>query len=431
MPIASGSRTRVQITALDMEKVNKALLELSELITSSQTPSDLNRGPQFGLDIPTRVGNQNITNLAGRGSIVLYGPEGRDLAFAKGCTKANDDDWIATDTAAVIWSLQESDNPFISGGGETALFIDSGLTPGQAFIPTLVYTVGGNSSLSWYSNLRLPNSKYFQISAADLTVGNDSIFQIYHTTGSGTYMSMASESGPSDKEYLNFYKGENGVGQIITAASGTGTVRDLEIGTQGAADLHLRSNSTNRWTVDSSGHLVPVAANSYDIGSTSARVRNIYAGDGGSIAPINELPGCGLYRAAAMVCGHGAWTDILWTHERWDTDGFHSTTTNTERITIPSGLAGKYLVNCRVMMISPVGGRYILRVQKGTVDWGWDEHQVAASTNQTLQWNGVFPENMTVGNYFKCSVYQDSGAARNTNVGVQLLFSATRIGDWG
>lgn len=31
--------------------------------------------------------------------------------------------------------------------------------------------------------------------------------------------------------------------------------------------------------------------------------------------------------------------------ESWDTDNFHSTSTNNSRITIPSGKAGKYLVN--------------------------------------------------------------------------------------
>lgn len=30
--------------------------------------------------------------------------------------------------------------------------------------------------------------------------------------------------------------------------------------------------------------------------------------------------------------------------EQWDTDGFHSTSTNTGRMTIPSGKAGKYLI---------------------------------------------------------------------------------------
>lgn len=36
---------------------------------------------------------------------------------------------------------------------------------------------------------------------------------------------------------------------------------------------------------------------------------------------------------------------MTFTNEAWDTDGFHSTTTNTGRITIPTGLGGYYLIN--------------------------------------------------------------------------------------
>lgn len=39
------------------------------------------------------------------------------------------------------------------------------------------------------------------------------------------------------------------------------------------------SRATHRWTLNSSGHLVPTGDNTYDIGSTSNRVRNIYTGD--------------------------------------------------------------------------------------------------------------------------------------------------------
>jgi hypothetical protein len=40
-------------------------------------------------------------------------------------------------------------------------------------------------------------------------------------------------------------------------------------------------------------------------------------------------------------------TALTFNTEELDTDGYHSTTTNTERITIPAGKAGKYFVTCR------------------------------------------------------------------------------------
>ena len=38
-------------------------------------------------------------------------------------------------------------------------------------------------------------------------------------------------------------------------------------------------STTNRWTVESDGHMLPAANNTYDIGSSSYRVRNIYTAD--------------------------------------------------------------------------------------------------------------------------------------------------------
>lgn len=40
--------------------------------------------------------------------------------------------------------------------------------------------------------------------------------------------------------------------------------------------------------------------------------------------------------------------------EQWDTDGFHSTVTNTGRVTIPAGKAGKYLISGAVMWNSAI-----------------------------------------------------------------------------
>lgn len=43
--------------------------------------------------------------------------------------------------------------------------------------------------------------------------------------------------------------------------------------------IHLGTNDTERWYVYNTGHFVPAADNTYDIGTSSVRVRNIYTGD--------------------------------------------------------------------------------------------------------------------------------------------------------
>lgn len=56
--------------------------------------------------------------------------------------------------------------------------------------------------------------------------------------------------------------------------------------------------------------------------------------------------GCSLYDTNnTQSISNGSNTALTWDSEHFDTDGFHSTSSNTSRITIPSGKGGKYLFN--------------------------------------------------------------------------------------
>ena len=46
-----------------------------------------------------------------------------------------------------------------------------------------------------------------------------------------------------------------------------------------------------------------------------------------------------------QTISHNSSATVLFNAETYDTDGFHSTTTNTSRMTIPSGKAGYYLIH--------------------------------------------------------------------------------------
>jgi hypothetical protein len=77
----------------------------------------------------------------------------------------------------------------------------------------------------------------------------------------------------------------------------------------------------------------------------------VLAVNSGATAPewktISTSPtfvGTALYKSATQTCTNGANTVLTWQNEYLDTDSFHSTSTNTSRITIPSGKAGKYQV---------------------------------------------------------------------------------------
>jgi hypothetical protein len=61
-------------------------------------------------------------------------------------------------------------------------------------------------------------------------------------------------------------------------------------------------------------------------------------------APAASFVGCSLYASANISIANDASPILTWDTERFDTDAFHSTSSNTSRITIPSGKGGKYLV---------------------------------------------------------------------------------------
>jgi len=54
--------------------------------------------------------------------------------------------------------------------------------------------------------------------------------------------------------------------------------------------------------------------------------------------------GCSLTKVANQTTSAATYTVIAFTSEEFDTNGFHDNSTNTGRITIPSGYAGKYLI---------------------------------------------------------------------------------------
>jgi hypothetical protein len=53
----------------------------------------------------------------------------------------------------------------------------------------------------------------------------------------------------------------------------------MGIGTDLSVPLYFRTGGTNRLYVDSTGHVLPAATNTYDLGSSSARWRNIFTQD--------------------------------------------------------------------------------------------------------------------------------------------------------
>jgi hypothetical protein len=104
-------------------------------------------------------------------------------------------------------------------------------------------------------------------------------------------------------------------------------------------------------------------------------------------------------------------TAISWTSELYDTDSYHSTVTNTSRITIPSGKAGKYLFTYAATWegTNTAFSNRVLPFKNGTqVKQAQFKYQV--DNEVTVPFSIVL--DLAVADYVEFFVWQNYGSAR-------------------
>jgi hypothetical protein len=134
----------------------------------------------------------------------------------------------------------------------------------------------------------------------------------------------------------------------------------------------------------------------------------------GAASSTPTFVGCQLYLAADQTISNSTQTNIAWTAEHEDSDGFHSNVTNNSRITIPSGKGGKYLINVLVKWpMNTVGRRNLLLQKNGstvtTGDWVWNPSTVEGFVMCTVS----FISSAVATDYFEIRVNQNSGGNLN------------------
>jgi hypothetical protein len=140
-----------------------------------------------------------------------------------------------------------------------------------------------------------------------------------------------------------------------------------------------------------------------------------------------SFAGCGL-TASAQSISNNTTTIVNFGTELFDTDSFHSTVTNTGRITVPSGKAGKYLLSFILQWQTPsaTGRRY------GGITYYNSANAAQFSRFAEITPNGTsYPTLMgsaiidaVVGDYFVIEVNQASGSAMD----IQGNFDASYLG---
>jgi len=125
--------------------------------------------------------------------------------------------------------------------------------------------------------------------------------------------------------------------------------------------------------------------------------------------PSTTFVGARAYNSTGQTVGNGSYDIVTFDTEEYDTNGFHSTTTNTGRMTIPSGYAGKYLITAQMFWVTQnsTGLRQILPEKNGNNLGGLCMGTVQ-SGEPGMVWSGIL--DLAVGDYIQFKVRQNSGS---------------------
>jgi hypothetical protein len=117
--------------------------------------------------------------------------------------------------------------------------------------------------------------------------------------------------------------------------------------------------------------------------------------------------GTGIFQSVGVSIANNTDTLLTFDSENFDTDAFHSTVTNTGRITIPTGLGGKYLVNFSMRWDANVTGERRYRIYK-------NGSAIVTSSGSPLNFETTSKSviiSLAAGDYIELYAFQSSGGA--------------------
>jgi hypothetical protein len=104
-------------------------------------------------------------------------------------------------------------------------------------------------------------------------------------------------------------------------------------------------------------------------------------------------------------------------NEGYDTDGFHSTSTNTSRITIPAGKAGKYLLQGTIGTFTTPSYGFIFLYKNGSAISDTELNGGVMTNyynNGNMRYNGFAIVNASVGDYYEIFFESDLSSGSKT-----------------
>jgi hypothetical protein len=148
-------------------------------------------------------------------------------------------------------------------------------------------------------------------------------------------------------------------------------------------------------------------------------------------AELNDCfspPRCRLTHSAAQSTTSGTPLALAFDTETVDSGGMHSTSSNTSRITVPSGGSGMYLLGANIEFAANATGVRDLniRLNNSTIIGSARATSASGTTPTRLTVTTIYPLN--VGDYVEAVVNQTSGGNLNLNSAAE--FSPIFFAQW-
>jgi hypothetical protein len=218
-------------------------------------------------------------------------------------------------------------------------------------------------------------------------------------------------------------------GQVLAKASGT----DLDFSWVAQDD----SNAIQNAIVDAKGDLIAATADNTPARLAVGTNGHILTADSTAAtgikwaaapSPTVTFAGCKAFTTVAQTVSSGVYSDITWNSETFDTDGYHSTSSNTARITIPAGKAGAYEFTGYLSWDTGTSGFRLISIQKnGTGSLFTANMQPGADYPSQIA--TVIDNAAAVGDYYILRVYHNQGGNQTlNNTGAYASFSCNYLG---
>ena len=135
-----------------------------------------------------------------------------------------------------------------------------------------------------------------------------------------------------------------------------------------------------------------------------------------------------MYKSASQSINNNTFTALTFNTEDYDTDAFHDNSTNTSRITIPSGKGGKYLITGTVIFAdNATNDRTVYLYLNGVQDQELFAMKNAGGFNTSAGLS--FVKVLVATDYIELFALQNSGGPLNINGGtLQTHFQVYYLG---